>query len=221
VTMRGSKPFWILALVGGIGALTIAYFVGDPILRILFGGERSYIASSPSMIPTFRMGERFLRKPVAAGDLQRGDLVTFKVVTNGQEVMHLKRVAGLGGDIVELIDGVVVINGKSANQIKLGTETGLGMSRQVQYLRLREQFIGEKQHHEIYDERLGPNDNFGPMTVPKNHVFVLGDNRDNSADSRSPPYSPISGPIKVSDVTGRVTKIWWSDDSSRIGKFVH
>jgi signal peptidase I len=221
VSMTNKILFWSLALVGGAIAGVGAYFVGDPIYRILFLGERSYIASSPSMTPTFQVGERFLRRPVDKSELQRGDLVTFKVVINGKETMHLKRIAGLGGDTIALIDGVVIVNGAMAKQTKIKTEAGMGLYGQVEYLRLRERFPGEPKAHEIYDERSTSFDNFGPIIVPQNEVFVLGDNRDNSADSRSPPYAPISGTLKVSDITGRVTKIWWSDDSSRRGLAVH
>jgi signal peptidase I len=219
--MNEARLFWALALLGGSCSATILYFVGDPILRILIGGERAYVASSSSMEPTIRQGERFLRKPLESGDLRRGDLVTFTAVSDGQEAIHLKRIVGRAGDTLQLVDGLVVINGITVGQLELGKTKGVSHFAEVEYRRLREQFPEEKMPHEIYDQRLNLSDNYGPVTVPKNHVFVLGDNRDNSADSRSPKYMPISGPINENRITGRVTTIWWSDDSARRGLLVH
>ena len=60
-----------------------------------------------------------------------------------------------------------------------------------------------------------PRDNLGPIIVPKGHVFVMGDNRDFSFDSR------FFGPVDVREIKGRVLYIYWAADKKRIGTSVH
>jgi signal peptidase I len=119
---------------------------------------------------------------VKLGEPQRGDIVTFSSPTDGTRL--IKRVVGLPGDLVSMRDEVLSVNGEFADYRDLqtavepvapgvtvhalrATETSLGHRRSVQFLE------GASARH-----------SFEPLTVPAGRYFVLGDNRDNSADSR-------------------------------------
>jgi len=100
---------------------------------------------------------------------------------NGTEAV--KRVAAVGGDTLSIVDGEVILNGKN-----------LGL-----FFAPRER-VKNRRYMQT-----------APTRVENNHVYLLGDNRDSSNDSR------FMGQVKVDDITGIVTGIWWSEDRSRIG----
>lgn len=112
------------------------------------------VIPSASMEPTIMTGDRIfgLRFSYWTSDPQRGDIVIFKYPDNEKE-LFIKRIIGLPGDTIEMVEGKIYINGSSTP--------------------LDEPYIVE--------EPLG---NYGPITVPSGAYFMMGDNRNNSADSR-------------------------------------
>ena len=132
-----------------------------------------------------------LRKP------QRGDIIVFKYPEDPTRDF-IKRVIGVSGDRIEARDKEVFVNGK----------------------KLVEPYV---QHvdSEVKPGSVDRRDNFGPLIVPKDSVFVMGDNRDQSYDSR------FWGFVDLSMVKGKAIIIYWSWDSektwvrfSRIGRLV-
>ncbi len=117
---------------------------------------------SGSMIPTLLVGDHLLVNKVVYrfGDPKRLDVVVFKFPLDPKKD-YIKRVIGVPGDTVEVRDKVVYVN---------------------KHL-LKEPYI---QHTDprVLPRELQPRDNFGPVTVPSGHYFVMGDNRDSSYDSR-------------------------------------
>ncbi len=117
---------------------------------------------SGSMIPTLLVGDHILVNKFIYrfGDPKRLDVVVFKFPLDPKKD-YIKRVIGLPGDRVEIINKVVYINGKP----------------------LKEPYVQHTDPH-IIPRGVQPRDNYGPVVVPKGHYFVMGDNRDSSYDSR-------------------------------------
>ena len=147
-------------------------------------GERVFLVPSTSMAPTLILGDRAVMVPYAPGtDPARGDIVAF-TPPGDPFTVYTFRVIGLAGDTVEMVDGTVVLNGMpiertpaGAVAIDFGFETVDGDGWR--------ETLPEGHSYRIADT--DPNgflDNTAEVVVPDGHYFVLGDNRDNAADSR-------------------------------------
>lgn len=143
------------------------------------------------------------------GDPQRGDIVTFKSPKDGSRL--IKRLVALPGDLVAMRDEVLYINGQAARYADLRPvlET-LDGGLAVPALRVTESIAGEQRTVQFLD-RVGAQRSFGPVLVPPDHYFMLGDNRDNSEDSRYigfVPRSRIIGRAKHILVSADITDHW-------------
>jgi signal peptidase I len=118
---------------------------------------------------------------------KRGDIVVFKFPEDPDKDF-IKRVIGIAGDVVECRDKQVYINHKRLNHdYGIHTDSNI-ISRGVQ-----------------------PRDNFGPVVVPENSLFVMGDNRDHSYDSR------FWGFVDLKALKGKALIIYWSWDKENFG----
>jgi signal peptidase I len=115
------------------------------------------------------------------GEPARGDVVTFTSPADG--VRMIKRLIALPGDVVEMHGERLVINGKPADYALLGTVREPLGTEHVDALRLNETMDGRRHRIQVMPQLDAARD-FGPITVPKDQFLMLGDNRDNSADSR-------------------------------------
>ena len=166
---------------------------------------------------------------VLARTPERGDVVIFKHPVDGTD--YIKRVIGLPGDSVAVIGGQVVLNGKLVEREALrdflapmspntGCEWGGAVVRQKDrseacaYRRFRETLPGGTRYN-VLDFGLTPGDSFAPVTVPEGMMFVMGDNRDNSRDSRweAAPGDAV-GLVPLDRLVGRAGIIVWSTDGS-------
>ena len=168
---------WVAVVVG---ALVVALVVKT----FLF---QAFYIPSASMEPTLEKGDRVLVNKLSYDlhDVNRGDVVVFELPPDevGPDGIKdlIKRVVGLPGDIIETRDGVVYVNDRRLEEPYLadGTVTG--------------------------DPTSGNNPGIVRQTIPDGMVFVMGDNRSNSHDSR---YSD-RGPIPIDSIVGRAFVIVW------------
>ena len=128
---------------------------------------------------------------------KRGDIIIFRYPLGGKDL--IKRCIAVEGDVVEIRDKNVYVNGE-----------GL-VEPYVKHLDAKSYraFKYEGNYQRAWEERNFLNvpyvrDNFGPVRVPRNHLFMLGDNRDNSSDSR------FWGPVDMGLVKGMAMVIWFS-----------
>ena len=172
-----------------------------------------------SMRPTIIEGDRIfvnklaydLRVPFTNWRLaewaspQRGDVVICFSPENG--VRLVKRVVGLPGDRIELVNNRLWINGKAASYEKLDPDI-------INQVALADQrghyFVGERIDQTVHPVMLTPSirskRNYGPVTVPQGEFFIMGDNRDNSRDSR------VIGFVKRRMIVGKVPLVVLSLD---------
>jgi signal peptidase I len=155
---------------------------------------QAYKIPSRSMVPTLLVGDHilvnkfiygvkvpFLRNTIIpVTNPQRGDIVVF-IYPNDRSKDYIKRVIGLGGDKIEIKNKIIFINGKKYSDV-----------------------YGIYSDNVIYPGSMQPRDNFGPVTVPVKSLFVMGDNRDESADSR------FWGFVDLRDVEGKAFIIYFS-----------
>lgn len=116
------------------------------------------------------------------GEPQRGDVVTFSSPTDGTRL--IKRVLALPGDVVEMRNERLIINGQAADYVLTGeVMESLGEGRPVLAQRLTETIGEHRQLIQVLPSIVARRD-FAPVTVPPDQFMMLGDNRDNSVDSR-------------------------------------
>jgi signal peptidase I len=141
----------------------------------------------------------------------RGDVVVFRAPSNLSQIW-VKRVIGLPGDRVQMREGRLWINGaavKLQDDGKAQAETDTG--GYVPAERFTETLPGGHQHL-IFKVGANMLDNTPEVVVPPDHVFVMGDNRDNSADSRVPVSMGGVGLLPVANLVGRVDALVGSWD---------
>ncbi len=124
-------------------------------------------------------------------DLRRGDIVVFKY-PNDMSKDYVKRVIGLPGETLEIRDKQVLINDKPLEE---------------KYKVHSDNQVFTKRDYYNYEETI--RDNYGPVTIPSGHIFAMGDNRDNSSDSRYWGFLPLSY------VKGRPWVIYFSYKAER------
>jgi signal peptidase I len=121
----------------------------------------------------------------------------------------IKRIVGLPGDKVEMRKDVLYINDKEIPRCLIGSQTYRTLNRSTGGWEDHQAELWIENHGEylytVIEEADGPKNDFGPTTVQNDQVFVLGDNRDNSNDSR------YWGSVPFDNIKGRAMFIWWSN----------
>ena len=190
-------------------ALAVAFILALFIRTFLV---QAFKIPSGSMLETLQIGDHILVNKLRYGiripivgkrilkfqDPRRGDVIVFVYPVDPTKDF-IKRVVGEPGDTVEVKHKHVLINGQAIEDPHGQFVEGPGEN-----------------------SRLTPRDNYGPVTVPADHVFVMGDNRDRSYDSR------FWGFVPLDDVRGKAFVIYWSWDGEdrwvrweRIGDVIH
>ena len=215
-----AREEWTEFLKTGMIALLLAF-----VIRTLF--LEPFNIPSGSMRPTLEIGDYlFVSKPaygysrhsfpfgmapiegrVGPGELpQRGDVVVFKLPSN-EHIDYIKRIVALPGETVQVTDGILYINRRRVPR------------EQVDILRIKEagQSVTVTEYietlpggvtHSIYEESDNkPLDNTPEYVVPEGHYFLMGDNRDNSQDSR---VLNLVGYVPLENIVGKASFIFFS-----------
>lgn len=231
----------ILLLVLGIHSFVAKpfYIPSDSMMPILLSGDRlivskypygwSYASISFHLAPKFS-GRLFAKLP------ERGDIVVLEHPES--RVDYIKRVIGLPGDTIELRAGTLIINGKPVKHeiqpslaIPIDRNTpsraGTGFSaldrfatrdaqgREVLEVPIVRETLPGGATFDTID--MGPtmNDDYGPVKIPPDHLFLMGDNRDGSADSRvDTALLGLGGPVPFDSIAGRAEIISFSTDGT-------
>ena len=165
---------------------------------------------------------------VLASDPARGDVVVFKAPAHFEEDW-IKRVIGLPGDTVQMKGGQLWLNNAAIPKVRIADfEVAVSpntrcyssqfMAKRAdgadvcRYPRFTETLPGGKSY-QVLDLGPRPKDDTDPVVIPEGQVFLMGDNRDNSEDSRYPadPMGGI-GLVPIDNVLGRATVMMWSTD---------
>ncbi|MGH7818215.1 MAG: signal peptidase I [Candidatus Binatia bacterium] len=167
-------------------ALVLALFIRSFIVQ-------AFKIPSGSMLETLQIGDHILvnkfvygvRLPIVGTEImpvgkpKRGDVIVF-VYPEDPHKDFIKRVVAVEGEVVEVRENRLFVDGRAVDDPHAQFAEGLR------------------------GRGLSPRDNFGPFTVPDGHVFVMGDNRDRSYDSR------FWGPVRVDQIKGKAFLIYWS-----------
>ena len=183
ITLRKYNRWYLYVTV-----FLIQIFVISPPTRSLMSFE-AYKIPAPSMAPTLQVGDYLVinKKYYKKRKPERNNIVVFRRLGEPSKD-YVKRVIGLPGEKIEVRHKKVFINGEPLEEpFETSDDTTIGSINGA------------------------PGDNFGPALVPIDSIFVMGDNRDHSYDSR------FWGFVDISEVKGKVLYIYWAKDKSRIG----
>jgi signal peptidase I len=167
---------------------------------------------SRSMQPLLLPGDQLFA--ARWGQPRRGDVVIFRV----GDGHYIKRLIGLPGDRVRMVHGRLVLNGVPVARRRLADAAGPcpdGTGGSCRVARYREWLPNGRSYEILQPGGLPEADDTIDFRVPAAHYFVLGDNRDDSADSRfAPGPSGGVGYVARHDIAGRALAIWFSTDGS-------
>jgi signal peptidase I len=218
-----AKPFYIPSESMMPGLLT-----GDRLVVTKYPYGWSWVSPSFHILPPME-GRLFGKMP------ERGDIVI--VTPPGTRTDYIKRVIGLPGDVIRMVDGQLYINGQPVKRqtlppdmVPIDINSPCGSSTDPALYDFRVKGPGGKMYcrvpvmretlsngrtYETVELGKSAEDNFGPITVPADHVWLMGDNRDDSADSRVPEWQGgLGGPVPWENIGGRAEFITVSLDGS-------
>ena len=173
----------------------------------LFVSKYSYGYSRHSFpfSPNFTSSRYFKKIP------KRGDVVVFKTPADNR-TDYIKRLIGLPGDKIQIIDGEIFLNDKKIQRKKIQTNKTINCGeRKMEAIIFRETFDNEKKYVAVYSAH-GSMANTDVYLVPDEHFFFMGDNRDCSKDSR---YLGSVGYVHFNNIVGKAQIIFFSNDKKR------
>lgn len=192
------------------GSMYPGLMEGDYVITSKYSVGYGRYAAMPLPFPNVE-GRLFGRGP------ERGDVIVFR--PEGISQNYIKRVVGLPGERLQMIEGVLYINGEASGMELIRTEPYSHLSNGIvtgtyNAELIKESLPGGTEPHLIYDGiKNNGADNTGVFTVPAGHYFMMGDNRDFSGDSRVPVRLQGAGYVPEENIIGRAEFVLLSVDS--------
>jgi signal peptidase I len=185
------------------GSMKPTLLVGDHLFvsKLSYGYSRFSFPFSPNIIS----GRIFSAEP------NRGDVIVFKLPRDN-ETDYIKRLVGLPGDRIQMIAGVLHINGEAVKRVRIEDfveKDAKGRERRVE--RFQETLPNGVAYQTLNLSDSSPGDYTKVFVVPKGHYFMLGDNRDDSEDSRFQGRGGV-GYVPRENLVGRADLIYYSID---------
>lgn len=219
------KIFW----TEGWGSLFLAVFIA---LFIRWGFVEAYVIPSGSMLPSLLIHDHIfvnkltygLRVPFSENwmakfsEPKRGEVIVFKYPKD-MSTFFIKRIVGESGDKIYYENGTLYINDKPMEKKVPAEMSDFNWLRDEDFQRdgntndSKENYVGfnealPEKEHSILLRKGDIYETFGPVTVPPDHLFVMGDNRNNSSDSR------VWGFLPKQNILGRAMFVWLSCDET-------
>ncbi|MFT3730274.1 MAG: signal peptidase I [Hyphomicrobium sp.] len=219
VGIKASRSSWSETLIIVVEALAIAMFV-----RVFF--YQPFNIPSGSMKETLLIGDYLFVSKLSYGysrfsfpfspnlfsgrlfgaEPKRGDVAVFKLPRDNS-VDYIKRVIGLPGDEIQMKNGQLFINGQGVPKVSAGEFTTWEDGRERTIPVFEETLPNGVKYKVLDSDPNGPYDNTGIYKVPPGHFFMMGDNRDNSTDSR---VQSVVGYVPYENFIGRAEIIFFS-----------
>ena len=190
------------------GSMKPNLLVGD----FIFVSKYSYGYSRHSF--PFSLGDpkgKIIKGKILSQNPKRGDIVVFKTPQNNR-TDYIKRVIGLPGDKIEIKNGIIFINGSEVLRKKLNDFIDTDNNTSNKRVRMYNEYFFNKEINILDITDNGIADNTQLFNVPENHFFVMGDNRDNSQDSR---FISTVGFIPYENLVGKAQFIFFSLENAR------
>ncbi|MEM8657900.1 MAG: signal peptidase I [Pseudomonadota bacterium] len=237
------QPFWIPS-----GSMKSTLLIGDFLFVNKFA--YGYSAQSCPSYRDFNLCGAFedSKGRLLGGQPERGDVIVFRHPVTGED--YIKRVVGLPGDTITIQNGQIILNDtevpliaqedfiepflqqgplQTLPQCKSGSAVGLGADCAKERFT---EILPNGVEHTVLNIRTTDADNRGPFEVPEGHYFFMGDNRDNSIDSRFSQSAQGVGYVPYENLIGRADRIlfssagasilyFWTWRSDRFFKAVH
>lgn len=192
------------------GSMKETLLVGD----YLFVSKLSYGYSRYSFYNLIPFSGR-----IFGAEPERGDVVVFKLPRDNS-TDYIKRVIGLPGDEIAMSNGVLSINGEEVPKRRTGSFVTMVNGGPPRKIPAYEETLPNGVTYTVLDaDKNGPFDNVGPYKVPEGHYFMMGDNRDNSTDSRASwgvgyvPFENLIGRAEIIFFSAAVDEpdafLWW------------
>jgi signal peptidase I len=200
-------------------------------IAIRFLVIQAFRIPSGSMVPTLLVGDHIFVNKLDYGPKipgtdtrlwtsmppRRGDVIVFAVPDLPDHPDYIKRVVGLPGDTLEMRNGRLFVNDVAVPRCHVGHAVYSEVTDGSREGELYVENLDGRQHLSFYSSGGGRD---GIWHVKPGEVFVFGDNRDNSRDSRLW-FKGEGGGVPFANIQGRALLIWWSNNLSRQGLFVH
>jgi len=204
--------------------LSLFYAILIAIIIRTFFFQAFFIPSS-SMEPTLLVGDRIfvskfsygyskhsfpfslplINERVLFSEPERGDIIVFKTPEN-LRIDYIKRLVGLPGDKIQMIDGILHINDIPVKRKKMRSETKLINNGQIRNVFVYEETLPNNVSYETFDMGNTRADNTSEIFIPKDSYFFMGDNRDNSKDSR------FVGSVPKNNLVGKAQIIFFATE---------